>query len=257
MASKKADAASSASSTGPTNEQILADVLDQRDAMLRLVAHDIRAPLGVIAGAISEVVHPSVGSLNDEQKMLLTLVKRSVDRLSRLATNLSYVSRIQSGQLTANRVEVDAATLVKQAVKTFIDAEDTGGATIEVSVPDGVKLKVDREQIALALGNLLGNAVRFARSRIDVRIEPGGPGGSTVHLVVEDDGNGMPPDAGDVFDRLNRSTKDKHAGSGLGLGIVRGVAIANGGDANAQNILDPASGNVRGARFVLVLPLSS
>jgi signal transduction histidine kinase len=235
-------------------EERLAEALDQRDAMLRLVAHDIRAPLGVISGAIAEVVHPSVGSLNDEQRMLLTLVKRSCDRLARLATNLSYVSRIQSGQLVANRVELDVATLVRQAVKVFKDGEDTGGATIEVNVPDGVKVKVDREQITLALGNLLSNAVRFARSRIDVRVEPSGPGGTNVHLIVEDDGSGLPPDAGDVFDRLGRKVKSAQSGSGLGLGIVRGVAIANGGEAKVQNIAGDAPGKNSGARFFLVLP---
>ena len=236
----------------------VARVLDERDAMLRLVAHDIRAPLGVIAGAVAEIIHPTVGQLNEEQKMLLSLVKRSCDRLSRLATNLSFVSRVQSGSLVVKKVPLDAGALLQQAVKTFRETDDVGSVSLSVEAPEGLSFAGDRESLGVALANLLANAVRFAQKRVLARVERGDGGdGTFLHLIVEDDGPGFPSEGksgGDVFDRLHRSTRSAQSGSGLGLGIVRGVAVAHGGTAVAENLHDAQAGAVRGARVRLELP---
>ena len=238
----------------------LARALDERDAMLRLVAHDIRAPLGVISGAVAEIAHPTVGELNDEQKMLLSLVKRSCDRLSRLATNLSFVSRVQSGTLVVRKAPLDAGSLLQHAVKTFRETDDVGSATLSVEAPDGLSFAGDRESLAVALANLLANAVRFAQKRVLARVERAeSAGGTFVHLIIEDDGPGFPGEGtsgGDVFDRLHRSTRSVQSGSGLGLGVVRGVAVAHGGTAVAENLSDAQAGVVRGARVRLQIPLS-
>lgn len=251
--------------TKPVTEPIvdlldpLARALDERDAMLRLVAHDIRAPLGVISGAIAEIAHPTVGELNDEQKMLLSLVKRSCDRLSRLATNLSFVSRVQSGSLAIRKVPLDAGALLQHAVKTFRETDDVGSTNLSVEAPDGLSFPGDRESLAVALANLLANAVRFSQKRVLARVERVDTSvGTFVHLIVEDDGPGFPPESsgGDVFDRLHRSTRSAQSGSGLGLGIVRGVAVAHGGTALAENLNDAQANAVRGARVRLEIPLS-
>ena len=239
-----------------TDKEALAQVLDERDAMLRLVAHDIRAPLGVIAGAVAEITHPTVGQLNDEQKMLLSLVKRSCDRLSRLATNLSFVSRVQSGTLVVRKAPLDAGTLLQQAVKTFRETDDVGSASLSLEAPEGLSLAGDREALGVALANLLANAVRFAQKRVLVRVERvDSPEETLVHLIVEDDGPGFPVAGGDVFDRLHRGTQSPQSGSGLGLGIVRGIAVAHGGRATADNLRDAQAGTVRGAQVRLELPL--
>lgn len=242
-----------------TREELdpVARVLDERDAMLRLVAHDIRAPLGVISGAVTELVHPTVGNLNEEQRMLLSLVKRSCDRLSRLATNLSFVSRVQSGTLVVKKAPLDAGALLQQAVKAFRETDDVGSATLSVEAPDGLGFAGDRESLGVALANLLANAVRFAQKRVLARVDRvQGAGGDFVHLIIEDDGPGFPAETkgGDVFDRLHHSTREARSGSGLGLGIVRGVALAHGGIAVAENLQDAQAGAVRGARVRLELP---
>ena len=228
--------------------------------MLRLVAHDIRAPLGVIAGAIAEIGHPSLGELNEEQKMLLSLVKRSCDRLARLATNLSFVSRVQSGTLVVKKATLDAGALLQQAVKTFRETDDVGSVTVTVEAPEGLSFAGDRESLNVALANLLANAVRFAQKRVIARVERVESSASdatrtAVHLIVEDDGAGLPGGGGDVFDRLHRSTRSQQSGSGIGLGIVRGVAVAHGGRATAENLRDVQAGTVRGARVRIELPL--
>jgi two-component system OmpR family sensor kinase len=245
--------------TPPDASDSIARVLDERDSMLRLVAHDIRAPLGVISGAIAEIGHPSMAELNDEQKMLLSLVKRSCDRLARLATNLSFVSRVQSGTLVVTKTSLDAGALLQHVVKTFRETDDVGGATLTVEAPEGMSLSGDRESLTVALQNLLANAVRFAQKRVLLRVDrveaPDASGGTFVHLIVEDDGPGFPAGGGDVFDRLHRSTRSQQSGSGLGLGIVRGVARAHGGRATAENLRDAQAGTVRGAQVSLELPV--
>ncbi len=224
-----------------------------RDALLSLVAHDIRAPLSVISGAMSELTHPTVGQLNDEQRLLIALMRRSIERLARLAQNLSYVARIDSGRLDLIRRETDLGVLAKATARKIAETEDLGTIQLDVQVPETPLLaNVDPEKMAMAIGNIITNAVRFANNRICLRVVAAG---ETVRIEVDDDGHGI-PEGDDVFERIRLSPKQSgQSGSGLGLAIVRGIAVAHGGSAIAEN-RKGSDGTTAGARFVVVVPAS-
>jgi len=108
----------------------------------------------------------------------------------------------------------------------------------------------DPRLLARALLNLIRNAARYARNTITLRIEAGQAGALCV--VVEDDGPGIPvSDRARVFEPFLRldASRDRHTGGfGLGLAIVRRIALVHGGEVQ----LDAAPSG--GARFTVSLP---
>lgn len=201
--------------------------------LLSMVAHDIRAPLGVVVGALNELSHKEVGELNEEQKFLLVLVRRSVERLTRLASNLSFLGRMEAGRVELRRRSTDLRAVVRQVVDDAqrIDA----GSHIAVAFEEPAEpmtANVDGERIAQVASNLLSNAVRFAKKNVSVTLRSEG---DAVVLEVSDDGPGIPPEyLSRIFERFSRIEAPK-SGTGLGLAIVRGIVDAHGGSVTGAN----------------------
>ena len=109
----------------------------------------------------------------------------------------------------------------------------------------------DRDRVVQALGNLIGNALKFTPTggRITVSVRGGG---DRVHISVADTGPGIAPDqVGRLFDRFWQANRKDRRGVGLGLSIVKGIADAHGGEIR----VDTADG--AGTTFTLVLPVAS
>jgi PAS domain S-box-containing protein len=245
-----------------------AEALARKDKLqldlLNMISHDIRAPLGVVVGAINELGNDDVGVLNDEQKFLLNLVRKSVERLTRLASNIVYLGRMEAGRAEITRRKTDLRVVVKHVSDELqrIDA----GSTIVITqdLPDApLEANVDSERIAQVLVNLLSNAVKFAKKevRVTLRTAPdAGPGSQErgsqerdVEIEVADDGSGIPEKAiASIFERFSRVDAPR-SGTGLGLAIVRGIVQAHGGSVRAVNLksLDPKQS---GARLTVRFP---
>ncbi|HTF50174.1 MAG TPA: ATP-binding protein [Pseudonocardia sp.] len=103
-------------------------------------------------------------------------------------------------------------------------------AAITLTAPVRVLAAASPGEVALVLDNLLGNARRYARSRVWVSVLPAG---RSVRLVVDDDGPGVPEeDRRRVFDRFTRLEADRggvSGGAGLGLALVMALLSGRGG----------------------------
>lgn len=221
------------------------------ETLLSLVSHDIRAPLSVMSGAMNELTHPTVGQLNEEQRALVGLMRRSIERLAHLATNLSLLAKLETGHLELSRQRVDLCALLRDLVRKDSSGEDAAAVRVAVEAPAApVFAVVDPVKIAVAVGNVLSNARRFAKSEICIRVVNAG---TAAHIVVEDDGHGIPEGKGDVFERLPEGKTAGRSGSGLGLAVVRGITLAHGGSVRAEN-RRAEDGSIAGARFELIFP---
>ena len=111
---------------------------------------------------------------------------------------------------------------------------------------DDVTVRVQREDLDEMLGNLLDNACKWARGRIEVTAarEPA----DVVTIVVDDDGSGIAPDLREAVLRRGVRADEAAPGSGLGLAIVRDLAELYGGSISLDT--SPAGG----ARASLSLP---
>jgi len=212
-------------------------------------SHELRTPLTIMKAeldlALSRARTPA------ETDAALRSASIETDRLAALAEDLLVYSRTVGGRVPVDR----AAERLDEIARASCDAHqrlaDRSGVALRLDAAE-VTAAVDGMRIRQALDNLLDNALRHAPGgSVEVRVTADG---LVAHLVVEDDGSGFEPAVLDtVFDPFTRGSAERASlapGAGLGLAIVRAVAITHGGSATACNRPEG------GARITLDLPLS-
>jgi signal transduction histidine kinase len=138
--------------------------------------------------------------------------------------------------------------VVRDAVEAFGPAAAEIGVTLEMEPGGAVPASVDAQRLAQIVANLVENALKFATSRVVVGVRALD---QQVELHVDDDGPGIAPeDLPHVFERLytSRTVPGRTLGTGIGLAIVRELALAMDGDARVE----PLDGE--GTRFVVAFP---
>lgn len=229
-------------------EEALRRAVRVREEVVSVVSHDLRNPLGVVAGAADLLLDLPLGE--EERRQQADVIRRSAERMRRLIENLLDVARIEAGALVVRPAAHPAAAALEETRAFFAPQAAERGVRLEVALEEGVgDLLADPDRVQQALGNLLANALRFSSQGGRITLSAASAGRGKVALRVEDEGPGIAPaDLPHVFDRFWQASRHDRTGSGLGLAIVRGVAQAHGGWAEV------ASEPGRGARFTLVLP---
>ncbi len=201
-------------------------------------SHELRSPMAAIRSQLEVALH------DHERADWMTVAAGTLaenERLEALVDDLLTLARLDEGPVPAVE-DVDLEDVVQEEVARLRDERVHDETT-------PVRVCANREQIGRALRNLLENATRFARGRIDVRLSA--EEGSAT-LAVSDDGPGIPEaDRQRVFERFTRLDEGRarsDGGVGLGLALVRAIATAHCGSAEAT----AADGG--GARLVMRLP---
>ena len=191
----------------------IARQVEQRTTMLAGVSHDLRT--------ILTRFKLELAVLGDGPKV--QPLKEDVDEMQRMLEAYMAFAKGDSGEAAR---EVDLGTLVTNAVR----ASGRGGDNVSVDVPDGVMVRVKPNAFGRLLANLIGNAVRYAKTvSVTARVAD-----HTLTLQVDDDGPGIPAakraDAFRPFVRLDNARNLDETGTGLGLAIALDIARAHGGD---------------------------
>jgi signal transduction histidine kinase/nitrogen fixation-related uncharacterized protein len=208
---------------------------EQRRFLVSAIAHDLRTPLFTLRGSLEAIEH-GIGVGDGGQ------LRRAQDKatlLDRLVGDLFTFSRLEYAGPESEYEPVDVARVAREAADT-VDPE------IVVVVPDEpIVLESDRAALTRVLINLLDNAVRHARSRVELHVSASE---AEVRLEVLDDGPGIDPDdLPHLFEPLFRADRTRNSatgGAGLGLAIVERLTTAHGGTVEAGNRREG------GARFV-------
>jgi two-component system, OmpR family, sensor histidine kinase BaeS len=230
----------------------LADRLEATDTtrrrMLADLAHEMRTPLATIDAHL-EAVEDGVRPM-DEQT--IGVIRRSTQRLGRLAEDITAVSRAEEGKLDISPVPVDASEIARAAVAVAGERFDAKNVDLQLKDEHAGPLMVDPDRIGQVLGNLLDNALRHTASEGAV-IMTNRRRDRWVEFVVTDDGEGIAAEALDhVFDRFYRvdTARDRnHGGSGIGLAIAKALVEAHGGQITAVS-----EGPGQGAVFTVRVP---
>jgi PAS domain S-box-containing protein len=223
-----------------------------KDEFLAIVSHELRSPLNALRGwsHLLATTRPLEQSLIERAAKA---IKRNVDHQTRLIDDLLDTSRIVSGKLT---IERRAVSLV-ETVLAALDAARPGAAAKEIDLrftPDDSTIMVvgDGGRLQQLVSNLLSNAVKFTpeRGAISVLLLKNA---ERVQLQVKDSGIGISPEfLPHVFDRFTQadtSAARRAGGLGIGLALVRHIALLHGGQVRADS---PGVG--RGSTFTVELP---
>jgi signal transduction histidine kinase len=197
---------------------------EQRRFLVSAIAHDLRTPLFTLRGSLEAIEH---GIGNGDQ------LRRAQDKatlLDRLVGDLFTFSRLEYAAPELEREALDAALVAREA------ADTVDPAIVVVAPEDAVVLEGDHAVLLRVLINLLDNAARHARSRVELRVSAGE---AEVRFEILDDGPGIDPDdLPQLFEPLFRADRTRNSatgGAGLGLAIVRRLTAAHGGSVHAKN----------------------
>jgi signal transduction histidine kinase len=214
------------------------------------VSHDLRTPLTSISGYAQAIADGTVEGRED-QKRAAEVIGAEARRLERLVADLLDLARLDAHEFSLTPRPVDAAEVVGEATDGFRPSAREIGVELVVDRPGSAPVDADPERLGQIVANLVENALKYARTRVDVGVSANN---GTLELRVDDDGPGI--DADDlphVFDRLytSRPAPGRKVGTGLGLAIVRELSAAMGGTADVRVV------DGRGTRFVVRIPAAS
>ncbi|MEZ0321416.1 MAG: HAMP domain-containing sensor histidine kinase [Thermus sp.] len=175
----------------------------------RYVSHELRTPLSVLIGRLEQALE-----LGGPQRKSVEKALEAALHLKALVERLLVLVRAEA---PATREAVDLTEIVLEVLEGM-----ALGKRVELDLPPTVPYRGDAALLKVLVRNLVENALRHARTRIALRLQPG------PCILVEDDGPGIPPERREeVFRPFFRL--DPGGGSGLGLTLVRRVAEAHGG----------------------------
>jgi signal transduction histidine kinase len=211
------------------------------------VSHDLRAPLRHIEGFVEILVSTKGPHLDDEARRYLDTISESVRQMGRLIDDLLSFSRTARAELKKGLVEL--SDVVESAIRELRQEPD--GREVRWEMGKLPQVDGDAALLKQVMLNLIGNALKYTRTRSPARIEIFAVPHPTEDIVaVRDNGVGFDMRYAHklfgVFQRLHRAADFE--GSGIGLANVRRILARHGGRTWADGEID------KGATFYIALP---
>ncbi len=215
-----------------------------RATVLDALAHEFKTPLTSMKAAASDLLASASTSARDRE--LVAIIDEDLDRFQALVTDAVQMLRIDAGNFAVHLDRHNLADVVSATLRKFETRLD--GHHLLTDVPDHLTVDADRELLALALRQLLDNALKYSppTSTIDIRAL----GNGVMDVIVHNSGSTIPaPEQERVVERFYRGAQARHIpGTGMGLAIVQQIARAHGGTLTISSTPDA------GTTFTLSLP---
>jgi signal transduction histidine kinase len=225
----------------------LAQLEDARREFIANASHELRTPLFALGGFLELLADEDLDPATRAE--FLATMREQVDRLTKLATDLLDLSRLDAGRLRVVAEPFDLAEVARDVTDDFAAVARSTGHPLDVTTEASVSALGDPDRVGQIGRTLVENALRHTPRGTPVRVYAGVRRDRAV-LTVEDAGPGVPPDQrAQVFERFYRAEGTTASGSGLGLAIAWELAeLMNG-------TIELASRPGRTV-FALVLPLA-
>lgn len=192
-----------------------------RKSMVADIAHELRTPLSVMRTQLDHCLTQQI-PLDLTQAALL---QDEIYRMSKLLSDLQQLALAESGHLPLYPTWFSLRNMIHELIELFaVDAEETGGISIELQGEGSLSIYADETRFRQILINLIGNALRYARSSVLIQVSFEA---AMCTIAVTDDGMGMEEEElPNVFERFYRGTmKRREASNGQSTGLGLGLPI--------------------------------
>jgi signal transduction histidine kinase len=220
-----------------------------KNEMVSLVSHELRTPLTAIRGYSDMLLKYDL--VQEKGRNFLGTIIEESDRLGKLIQSFLDIAYIESGRQKVTKTDLEIAPMLRDLQSVLDPVAAAKGIHLHMSSEGTSRVHADRMLLYQALTNLVTNAVKYSPSGTSVQISvSNGNGGVAFH--VKDQGCGIPEDeAAKIFDKFyRRGNKEtlEQIGFGLGLALVKEVALRHGGEVTVLS--EPGKGSL----FTLRIP---
>ena len=230
---------------------------EARKKMMSNVSHDLRTPIAAIRGYV-ELMLNSGNKIPEETQVgyLKNMHTRSV-QMEQMINDLVQLTRLESGGINLYTQTLSMRDVIENLFELYEAECRNTGKEFTMDLPENDPLNVigDPNHLIRVLDNLIVNAMRYTNDNghIEIRaFRESPPGhGESVHIIVSDDGCGIPAsEISYVFDRFYRASNSagQKNGSGLGLAIVKSIIEKHGGKVWVDSV------EKQGSSFHVIIP---
>jgi len=211
------------------------------------ISHDLRTPVTAARAGLGLLETSASERLRADEGDLLSNARRNIERLNLLIDDLLAYNQLEAGTLSLQREPLDLRHVVREAVAAVQPLLREKRQRLTVDLPDPLPVLGDARRLEQVALNLLANACWHTPAETLVAVS-GRASATEVHLVVSDDGPGIPAEEqAAIFDRWHR-LNPTDAGSGLGLAIARALVELHNGTIRVE------SSQGQGSAFHVTLP---
>jgi two-component system sensor histidine kinase/response regulator len=221
-----------------------------RFEFIRVLGHELKAPIGAVAGYLYLLRDKTLGNDVDAYGELVGRSLLRLEQMRKLIADLLDMTRLESGQKKRQLEAVNVGDAASDAIELIKGEADARGIRVLCQVDRGSQIQADRGEIDMILNNLLTNAVKYNKDNGEVDIKVVRGKGELV-IRVADTGIGMTDDEQKLlfheFSRIKNAETREVIGSGLGLSILQRLADLYSGE------IDVTSEKGKGSVFTVTL----
>jgi two-component system phosphate regulon sensor histidine kinase PhoR len=212
-------------------------------------SHELRTPLTSVRGYLEALEDAAREGTSADPAFVATALRNAI-RMEHLIGDLLELSKAESGVPPVEKEEIPLPAFLERVAAAHREEAVRGGKTLVIA-GEAATLRADVRKLALAVSNLVDNAIKYGIEKGTVRLG-GRSEGSGIVIEVADDGPGIPAEhLPRIFERFYRVDKGRSrnlGGTGLGLSIAKHIVESHGGTIHAESRLGV------GTRFVVRLP---
>lgn len=201
------------------------------------INHELKTPVASIKVSVETMLaHRNMSE--EKQTLFLQRCLTNTERLQRLLTDVSLLTRMDDGSASILKEQVNLTDIINDVVEDRQIIAATKGITIENYISRNIVMSGNQSLLEAVFNNLIDNAIVYSGGT-KIKIESISIGNDKIVIALSDNGCGVPsehlPRLFERFYRIDKGRSRAAGGTGLGLSIVKNAVTLHGGDITAEN----------------------
>jgi signal transduction histidine kinase len=213
-------------------------------------SHELMTPISILQNKLENMIGDE--QLNDDAVMKIADMMKTLDRLKKISGSLLLISRIENEQFVKSD-NIQALQLLNEVTEEISHRLEEKKLSININLNESKTIKgVNHDLLFQLFYNLINNAVKYNVNNGSISISDEESGNGHYAITIKDTGIGIPAEELPfIFDRFRKANLSQNVGYGLGLSIVKSIALYHGITINVN------SKQGEGSTFRLHFPLSN